>query len=425
MSIGLSATASVRWQGKADRRLVIAALGLSQIIGYGTLYYAFSVLAPGIATDLNWSREWVFGALSIALLAGGFISPWVGKWMDRYGAGRIMTFGSIAAAAALAGCALAPEKATFVAGLIAIELASTFVQYGAAFALLVQIDDERAPMNITYLTLIGGFASTILWPITAALQEYLSWREVYLVYALVNLLICTPIHFWLSTLSRPKGEDRAARSRDSGGNHVAGVLPVARRRGAFILMAIGFSLLSFINAATLVHMLPTLGALGLGAMGVVVSTLFGPAQVASRLTNMLFGKELRAPTLAIIAATFEPLAIAILMTSAPWIPGALAFSIIFGLGSGLSSIINGTLPLYLFGKDGYGELTGRIAAIRLTVTATAPFIYALLMENLGVTPALGFMVVLGICAIGIFLFIGRLTATAAKAPTERVTADAR
>lgn len=115
------------------------------------------------------------------------------------------------------------------------------------------------------------------------------------------------------------------------------VLPAVRRRGAFILMAIGFSLLSFINAATLVHMVPTLGALGL--------------------------------------------------------------SIIFGLGSGLSSIINGTLPLYLFGKNGYGELTGRIAAVRLTVTATAPFIYALLMENLGVTFALGFMAVLGICAI--------------------------
>jgi hypothetical protein len=167
-------------------------------------------------------------------------------------------------------------------------------------------------------------------------------------------------------------------------------------------MAIGFSLLSFINAATLVHMLPTLGALGLGAMGVVVSTLFGPAQVASRLTNMLFGKELRAPTLAIIAATFEPLAIAILMSSAPRIPGALAFSIICGLGSGLGSIVIGTLPLYLFGKDGYGELTGRIAAIRLTVTATAAFIYALSMENVGVTPALGAWSLSGSAPLGYF-----------------------
>ena len=154
-----------------------------------------------------------------------------------------------------------------------------------------------------------------------------------------------------------------------------------------------------------------------GNMGVLVSTLYGPAQVTSRLANMLFGKELRAPTLALIAAIFEPLAIVILISSAPWIPGALAFSVIFGMGSGLSSIINGTLPLYLFGKDGYGELTGRIAAIRLTVTATAPLIYALLMENLGITPALGFMVVLGICAIGIFLFIAKLTASGGVAPT--------
>ena len=88
----------------------IVALGATQIIGYGTLYYSFSILAPDMAADLGWSQEWIFGALSVALLIGGFTAPWLGSLIDRIGAGRVMTIGSAAAAAALVACAFAPRS---------------------------------------------------------------------------------------------------------------------------------------------------------------------------------------------------------------------------------------------------------------------------------------------------------------------------
>jgi MFS family permease len=386
--------------------LIVVALGLTQIIGYGTLYYAFSVLAPAMAKDLDWSSEWIFGALSAALLAGGFAAPWAGRWSDRFGAGRVMAGGSLAAALAMTACAFAPGKITFVLGVIAIEIASTFVLYNSAFTLLVQIDHARAARNITYLTLIAGFASTLLWPITSALLQHMSWREVYLVYAATHLVVCLPIHCRLSSLSHGQGSDRAATAAET--TVAGGSLPTALRTHAFLLMAIGFSLVSFVNGATLVHMLPVLGALGFGAMGVVIGTVFGPAQVLSRLTNMVLGAELPPPTLAIVAAVLEPLAIAILLLSAPSVPGAVAFAIIFGLGSGLGSIIQGTLPLHLFGRAGYGELIGRIASVRLIVSAVAPFVFAFLMEQLSVQWALGLTAVLGVGALASFLWIGRL-----------------
>lgn len=392
----------------ARRRLIIATLGLSQIIGYGTLYYAFSVLAPAMAKDLDWSSEWVFGALSLSLLAAGLVAPQAGRWVDRRGAGRVMTIGSLAAALALAGCALAPGKITFVLGLVAIEMASTFVQYNAAFALLVQIDHERASRNITYLKLIAGFASTLLWPITSALQQYLSWREIYLVFAATHVFVCVPIHYWLSTLSRARTTGAGTKTVRAAPESERGLLPATLQPLGFLLMAVGFSLLSFVNGATLVHMLPVLSALGLGATGVVISTLFGPAQVLSRLINMVFGTELRPPTLAIIAAVLEPLAMAILLLSAPWVPGALTFSIVFGLGSGLGSIVQGTLPLHLFGKEGYGELVGRIAAARLVVSALAPFAFAFVMENWDAKWALAVTIGLGVAGIASFLWIAQL-----------------
>ncbi len=222
----------------------IIALGITQIIGYGTLYYSFSILAPDMSRDLGWSSEAVFGALSAALLIGGLMAPALGKWIDRFGAGRIMTAGSAIAAAALVACALAPGRISFVAALIGIEAASNLVQYGAAFALLVQIRPQAAQRSITYLTLIGGFASTIFWPITTMLHAEMSWQQVYLVFAGLNLIICLPIH---AVLSRQMRRNRERSGKASPARRVEGALAASARRMGFVLMALSFSLQSLVK----------------------------------------------------------------------------------------------------------------------------------------------------------------------------------
>jgi MFS family permease len=382
----------------------ILALGLTQIIGYGTLYYSFSILAPDMARGLDWSSEWIFGALSAALLIGGLAAPAMGKWIDRFGAGRVMTAGSAIAATALAACAFAPGKITFVAALIAIETASNLVQYGAAFALLVQIRPRIAQRSITYLTLIAGFASTIFWPITTVLHEHMSWQSVYLIFAALNLVVCLPIHAWLShSVSKTRRREVGEAAK-----RVEPSLQPSVRTPAFILMVTGFALESLVNAAVLVHMVPVMFALGLGAMAVIVSTLFGPSQVLSRFINMVFGGGLSQLTLALISAVLLPVALVILITTAPSVPGALVFAIVFGLGSGLSSIVQGTLPLALFGSEGYGKRQGQILSVRLAISSTAPFALALMMENIGVKWSLSVAALLGTIAVGAFFAITRL-----------------
>ena len=96
-------------------------------------------------------------------------------------------------------------------------------------------------------------------------------------------------------------------------------------------------------------------ALGLGGVGVMVASLFGPSQVASRLINMLFGKGLpQTWRSAQPAALLLPVGLAVLLLTAPWRPGAALFAVLFGLGSGLTSIVGGTLPLELFGRPATG-----------------------------------------------------------------------
>lgn len=403
MVTGTECESKIQMTAERSPVAIIVALGVTQIIGYGTLYYAFSILASDMAKDLSWPVEWIFAALSLSLLAGGLIAPWFGILIDRHGAGRLMAIGSGCAAAALVACSLAPNRSAFVGALIAIEVAASLVQYGAAFALLVQLRPATAQRSITYLTLIGGFASTIFWPITAFLHAQMSWRYVYVIFAGLNLLICLPLHAWLA-----HGLAQSRRVVATQVEPVIGKLSAARRPMGFILMVVAFSLQSFVASAVLIHMVPLLSSLGLAATAAIIGTFFGPAQVLSRLVNMAFGRNLSPVVLATLAAGLMSGAVLVLVLSAPMVPGAMMFAILFGLGNGLFSIVLGTLPLLLFGSDGYGRLQGRVASARLVVSATAPFALSAGMTFIGISWSLAATMAFGVGAVLSFLAIGRL-----------------
>jgi MFS family permease len=175
-------------------------------------------------------------------------------------------------------------------------------------------------------------------------------------------------------------------------------------------MLAGFAIEGFVLSAVLVHMVPMLAALGLGASGVFVASLFGPAQVASRLVNMLFGEGVRQTWLAFGATGSLALGLAVLLMTTPSIVGAMAFAILFGLGSGLMSIVGGTLPLELFGRTGYGGYVGWITAARQFSSAFAPFGLTFMMSGLGTIPALWVNVLIGLLGIVAFGAIALMNA---------------
>lgn len=370
----------------------VIGLGITQIIGYGTLYYGFSILSGQMSADFGWSREWIYGALSAAMLIGGLASPWLGRTFDRIGAGKVMAAGSVIAAAALFAGALSPAGTLFLLALIVQQVAANLVQYGAAFALLVELSPAGATRSITYLTLIAGFASTLFWPLTGALHAHMGWREVYLVFAGLNLVVCLPIHVWLSRLRAPasvKVEPPATTSSWIDDGNARGVVGFGRRRRAFALMVTGISLQYFVSSAILVHMVPMMGGLGLGSAATLAGSLFGPSQVASRLLNMMFGRNLDPLRLALASASMLAAGLLTLMLTAPSVVGALVYAVLFGMGNGILSIVSGTLPLHLFGRSGYGTMQGRIMAARLILSALAPFAFAWAMENIGTRMSLG------------------------------------
>jgi MFS family permease len=396
------------------RHPAVLLLGASQVVGYGTFYYSFGVLAAGMAAEFGWPVSWVFAAFSVALLAGGLIAPMAGRQIDRRGAAAAMTWGTAGASLSLLAMAAAPNPAVFVIGLIGTQIAGAYALYDAAFACLVQFGPRQARARITHLTLIAGFASTIFWPLTSALHDLFSWREVLAGFAALNLLVCLPAHLLLGRLSRAQarvsGEDGARAVTEAIEPSLAG----SAARAGFALVAAGFALCGLVLSAVLAQMVPIIENLGVRDHAVLCAALFGPSQVAIRLFSALaVGRSALALTL--LSAAFLTAAMLLPLATGASALGAAMFAMLFGFASGLHSIVRGTLPLHLFGSLGYATRMGQMATVRLVLTAFAPFAFAEIEARTGAAAALAVMAAAGIAALGCFVALGRLVARSARA----------
>lgn len=133
--------------------------------------------------DTGWPLGWVVGGLSLGLLVAGLVSPRVGAFIGEHGGRRVLVFAAIALALGLTCLAMASNVAAYLAAWLLIGLSMGTGLYDPAFATLGRLYGAEARPAITALTLWGGFASTVCWPLSAFLIEQVGWRGTCLAYA--------------------------------------------------------------------------------------------------------------------------------------------------------------------------------------------------------------------------------------------------
>ncbi|MEY3082122.1 MAG: hypothetical protein RJA94_2107 [Pseudomonadota bacterium] len=354
--------------------IVICGLGLTQIIGWGTTYYMLGALSQDIAASTGWSGTLIFGAFSAALLLSGLISRRGGRLIDKVGGRRVMMAGSLCAAAGLAVIGLFPHPATYVTGWLLLGLAMRFATYDAAFASLTQIVGQGARRAISYLTLFGGLASTVFWPVSHYLALGIGWADTLLVYAALNLFVCLPIHW--AVLQAARGDRSAESVAMTPAPHLAG----GERLKAIVLFATAIALNGLVFSAISAHSVPLFQGLGFrGDEAVFMAALIGPSQVASRLGEIMMGRRLSPMQLGLIAFGLLPVAVGLFALMGFSWPAAILFAVLYGASNGLVTIAKGAVPLMLFGTKGYGEVLGVISAPNLILNAAAPLLFALLL----------------------------------------------
>jgi MFS family permease len=362
----------------------IVSLGFTQIISWGTTLYALGVLGKPIAADTGWSQSLVFGGLTVGLLVSGAVSASVGRFLDRRGGRPAMSVGSILVTVGLVLLAMVHDPYSYLAVWAFLGLAMRLTLYDAAFAALVQVTPSRGRRAISYLTLFGGLASTVFWPIGHALNAAYGWRTTLLIFAAINLLACLPLH-WLG-LARRETPEQAEYAHATGNEAQQAGHPLegTTRTVAMVLFGAVAAASAVVIGALAVHLVPILEATGLAATAAVfLASLKGVAQVAGRVWDLTLARRWHPLDVGRVSVLLTPLAFAVLMASGANFWTALAFTLLFGVSNGLVTIVRGAVPLALFGPKGYGEILGILATPYLVLAALAPAAFALVVERYG------------------------------------------
>jgi MFS family permease len=372
-----------------SRGVVVPALGLTQILAWGSSYYLPAVVAKPISVETGWPLTWVVGGLSIGLLIAGIVSPRVGRTINQHGGRLVLAASSILLGLGLAGLGLAQNLPGYFIAWLVIGLGMGAGLYDAGFATLGRLYGAEARRMIVTLTLFGGFASTVCWPLSAFLVESYGWRGACLVYAGIHLLVALPIHLFL--VPNPDRPENEPESLDAVGSR--GKALVAREHlAAFVLMASAIALCSVISSVVSVHLLTILQAGGLSlASAVALGALVGPSQVGARVIELVFGRYYHPIWTMLGATVLVTIGLGMLLIGFPIIVLAL---IPYGAGIGIESIARGTLPLALFGPRDYAALMGRVALPALIAQAIAPSIGALALQYGGAGLALSILTAL-------------------------------
>ena len=381
-----------------NRGAVVVALGLAQTFAWGSTYYLPAILARPMAAEYGLGPSAVYAMFSATLLVSAFIGPVVGRRIDSFGGRGVLVASSLVLGLGLALMACSWDVTSLTIAWLVLGVGMSMGLYEAAFSALTAAYGRESRASITGITLIAGFASTVGWPITGFLESAIGWRGACLGWAAVHLAVCAPLYLWMIPRRRIEAEEpQIAHDEPS-------PAPAPELR-TMVLLGFVFAATWFNSTAMAAHLPTLLQMVGASALAAIAAaSLVGPAQVAARLVEYGFMRRLHPLHSARFAALAHPAAACILLVLGA--PAAAAFTLIHGAGNGVLTIAKGTLPLALFGPQGYGLRQGWLAAPSRFAQAGAPLAFGLVMDSLGAGALLA-TAALGLAAYGALVSLGK------------------
>ncbi|MFM0508543.1 MFS transporter [Paraburkholderia sp. RL17-373-BIF-A] len=320
---------------------------MAQLVSWGSVYYAFSLLVVPMEQSMGWSRTATNAALSVGLLVSGFAAYPIGRWIDHGLGRRVMAIGSVIAAAMLLLWADAQSLTTLFVAWIGLGIAMAATFYDPVFAVITHRYPRSFRTKITLITLVAGFASTVFIPLTQLLVGSLGWRTTLVALAALNLTICLRIHViairssWSGAASVPDSTE-VKRANDAATRR-------ALRTPTFWALAVCFTAYYATFAALTFHLVPLMVERGVSnAVLVTTMALIGPAQVAARALWFTAGRSVHVSTVGIIVVTLFPVSAVILICAGKSAALLWLFALCYGAANGMMYSLSPYCPLSRF-----------------------------------------------------------------------------
>lgn len=331
---------------------LVAALGLTAIVSYGATQYLFGLLVVPLATEFGWSRAALSGAYGLSALVAGLAGLPIGHLIDRFGGRAIMTTGSVVSAAGLLALTRIDQPWQFTAmwgGLVGLGMALTW--YPVSTAVLARSFGRQASSAISALSLYGAFSSPIFIPLLGYVIAADGWRAALVLCALVQVVLCAPLHFAFVP-GPPQPREHLA------GDDENPSLALALRSLWFWLSTAAVVTVVAANSAILVHQVAYLIGRGYAPQTAAwIAGSMGLAYLPARLAVTALVRSVGARRLLAAFMLLEGVAVVILLNerSLPWVIVYVAF---YGAGYGAFAPLRAIVMVELAGARAYGAITG-------------------------------------------------------------------
>jgi hypothetical protein len=149
-----------------------------------------------------------------------------------------------------------------------------------------------------------------------------------------------------------------------------------------MLVAVILTVQSFVVATISVHLLSMLKTIGFSvSTALAIGMMIGPAQIIARLLEFSLFKNLHPSWSSRVGVLISFFGIIFLFADGYVL--ALLGAALYGAGNGILTIIRGTLPLSLFGQEGYATRMGLLGRPIMIALAFGPLISAFILEKWG------------------------------------------
>ena len=350
---------------KAAHNVPFHSLGVSQILSYGCMFYAFAQLKIPLAAKIGVDPSEILAAVTAALLIQAFLAPLIGGWIDRLGALVVMTRGLLIGAC---GIALLPTvHALWWVWLCMVPIGLGFAMssYETAFSAAVQIDEAKSRKHISFITFYGGVASSVIWLSIAPLLAWFGLEATCMICGISLVLMGARTHYLDQKTSVKSSQD----STSIAPFHWKLMMRNERRALIALASASALEYLTFAST-TLLWITWFTAQFNDVALAVMLAALYGPFQTVGRLLEMALGHRFDARITGMVAFIGVPTAL--ILAQQDGLGFAIVAMMIFGMGHGILTVSFGYVTNMYFSADVYGRAKGWITTPRAFGTAIGP-----------------------------------------------------
>ena len=379
-------------------------------LGSGVSFWSVGLYIEPLETQFGWSRGEVSGAISIVLLTGGIMGPFVGRWVDTRGARQVILFGAVTTAATYVLLATTTELWQWYV-YSAINGVFRQMMFFIPFqALISRWFDRRRGVALSILGTGFSLGGVVVVPPMRLVVDNIGWEASFVFSGIAILVVFIPIGALLvrndpaDVGAQPDGD--AVPEGGASPRQLTGLsLRAALRTPHFWLIGIALTSFFFGLFGMLVHQIPLYESIGVprGTAAFIVSTA-ALCGAFSRVGFGFIGDRVSRFEYVVIAMCISLIFAMLALLLIPGYIGIACFIAFWVVGTGGGPIMEAMLLTRMFGIAHFGTLLGAIVVVEEVGLVTSPTIVGWIFDVTG-SYDLALVLFVGSFAVAALLFV--------------------